>query len=181
MRKFSFYLILSFSFSGSFDLARACDLCGCYTPQLDAMPQMESTSDQPLPAGPAHRSWADRDYFAIAEQFTHFGTVQVDGEEMANPTGQYLNSSITQLVGGYSFNPRFALQLNVPLIYRSFERPEGLAIDRGTESGLGDISLLAKFVLFHIRKGGARRASSSMTRRIHSRYGRSRISLLPQS
>lgn len=88
-------------------------------------------------------------YGAIAEQFTHFGTLQFEGEEVANPTGQYLDSSITQLVAGYSFNSRFALQLNVPLIYRSFERPEGFAIDRGTESGLGDISLLGRFLVFH--------------------------------
>jgi hypothetical protein len=41
-----------------------------------------------------------------------------------------------------------ALQANVPFIYRSFERPEGFAIDQGAESGLGDVSLLAKLVLF---------------------------------
>ena len=74
---------------------------------------------------------------------------------MANPTGQHLDSSITQAVAGYSFTSRFALQINIPLIYRSFERPEGFAIDRGTESGLGDISLLGKFVVFHKENGGA--------------------------
>ena len=57
-------------------------------------------------------------------------------------------------MGGYSFNSRFALQVNVPLIYRSFQRPEGFAIDRGTESGLGDVSLLGKLVLFHFRDRG---------------------------
>jgi hypothetical protein len=99
--------------------------------------------------------WPDGLYVAIAEQFTHFGTVQVDGKEVANPTGQYLNSSITQLVAGYSITTRFGLQINVPLIYRSFERPEGFEIDRGTESGLGDVSLLAKYVLFHTEKGAS--------------------------
>ena len=58
---------------------------------------------------------------------------------------------------GYSFTPRFALQVNVPLIYRSYERPEGFTIDRGTESGLGDVSLLGKFVVFHEEKGGTRK------------------------
>src|SRR5450755_3184775 len=33
-------------------------------------------------------------------------------------------------------------------MFRSFERPEGFAIDRGTVSGLGDVSLLGQFVLF---------------------------------
>ena len=98
---------------------------------------------------------SSRYYFAIAGQFTHFGTLQLDGHEVDNPTGQYLDSSITQLVAGYGFNSRFALQINVPLIYRSFERPEGFAIDKGTESGLGDISLLGEFLLFHHETGGS--------------------------
>jgi hypothetical protein len=120
--------------------SRACDLCGCYTPQLNLMPGVEST-----PAFP----WLGRWYAAVGEQFTHFGTLQLDGNEIANPTGQYLNSSITQLVAGYDITNRFALQINAPLIYREFKRPEGFQIDRGTVSGLGDISLLLKTVLFH--------------------------------
>jgi hypothetical protein len=96
----------------------------------------------------ASTSWWKGFYGAIGEQFTHFGTVLVDGREVSNPAGQYENSSITQLVAGYTINDRFALQLNVPLIYREFRRPEGFAIDRGTESGLGDISLLVKTVAF---------------------------------
>ena len=100
-------------------------------------------------AGMAMQSWRDRLYFAVGEQFTYFNTVQMDGQEVPNETDQYLASSITQLVAGYAFNSRFALQLNVPLIYRSFQRPEGFAIDRGTVSGLGDVSLLLQSVLFH--------------------------------
>src|ERR1700736_6600536 len=117
----------------------ACDLCGCFTPQLEAMPDMEHA---------ASPSWGRGFYGAIGEQFTRFATVQVDGREVANPSGQYENSAITQLVAGYDINSRFALQINVPIIYREFKRPEGFAIDRGTESGLGDISLLLKTVLF---------------------------------
>jgi hypothetical protein len=97
--------------------------------------------------------WWSGFYGAVAEQFTHFGTVQIDGREASNPTGQYENSSITQLVAGYTFNDRFALQLNTPLIYREFKRPEGFAIDRGTESGLGDMSLILKTVAFHYSSG----------------------------
>src|ERR1700730_10399276 len=118
---------------------RACDLCGCYTPQLETMPGMEPETSQ---------VWWNGFYAAVAEQFTHFGTVQVDGREVSNPTGQYENSSITQLVAGYTINDRFALQLNIPLIYREFKRPEGFAIDRGTESGLGDMSILLKTIAF---------------------------------
>jgi hypothetical protein len=135
--------------------ARACDLCGCYTPQIEAMPQAVEPASFGAPSAlPKNAEWLSRAYFAFAEQFTYFGTVQVDGVEVANPTGQYLASSNTQMVFGYTFNSRFGLQINLPLIYRSFERPEGFAIDHGTESGLSDISLLGKFVLFHQETGG---------------------------
>jgi hypothetical protein len=137
----------------------ACDLCGCYTPQLETLPQRDADIVFGQPAAVAssgHRSGMTGLYGAVAEQFTHFGTLQLDGREIQNPTGQYLDSSITQLVAGYSFNSRFALQLNAPLIYRSFARPEGFAIDRGTEAGPGDISLLAKLVVFRKELGGSR-------------------------
>lgn len=136
----------------------ACDLCGCYTPQIEAMPQANDVSafGQPSPNAQQATSWLDRAYFAVAEQFTHFGTVQIDGHEAPNPTGQYEDSSITQMVGGYSFTPRLALQVNMPLIYRWYKRPEGFAIERGTEAGLGDVSLLGKFVVFHSEAGGGR-------------------------
>ena len=133
-------------FSIGLSASRACDLCGCYTPQLEAMAMKT--------AGPP--SWLAGWYAAISEQFTHFGTLQFGGDKIDNPTGQYENSSITQLVAGYSITSRFALQINVPIIYREFKRPEGFAIDRGTESGLGDISLLLKTVVFR-HTSGARR------------------------
>jgi len=142
---------------GIVSTARACDLCGCYIPQIEAPP--EATADVVFGQfvgveGAGKRSWIDGLYGALSEQFTHFGTTQLEGNEVSNPTGQYLDSAITQLVLGYTFNSRFALQLNLPFIYRSFERPEGFAIDRGTESGLGDISLLGKFVAYHTELGG---------------------------
>jgi hypothetical protein len=138
-------IVLSLLVSGAVS-SRACDLCGCYTPQLEAMPGME----------PNEHQWWTGFYGAVAEQFTRFGTLQVDGHEVSNPTGQYENSSITQLVAGYTINDRFAIQLNTPLIYREFKRPEGFAIDRGTESGLGDMSILLKTVAFHYTSGGGR-------------------------
>src|SRR5260370_18549629 len=115
--------------------ARACDLCGCYSPQVESMPK-EKVSLTGF-------------YTAIAQQFDHFGPLQFDDHEVANPTGQRLESSITQFVVGYEINNRLALQFNAPFIYRDFRRPEGFAIDEGNVSGLGDVSLLAKAVLWH--------------------------------
>jgi hypothetical protein len=137
--KIRYSLLLLFFMVAGPVASQACDLCGCYTPQLEAMPDMEQSTPT---------SWAVGFYAAIGEQFTHFGTLQFDGDKIDNPTGQYLDSSITQLVVGYSINSRFVLQVNVPIIYREFKRPEGFAIDRGTESGVGDASLLLKTVLF---------------------------------
>src|SRR6516162_5549595 len=102
-------------------LASACDFCGCFNPGLEAPSTWKDLSLLP---------WANNGpYAAVAEQFTHFGTLQFDGHEVSNPTGQYLDSSVTQLVAGYTFTDRVALQLDAPLIYRSFRRPEGFRID----------------------------------------------------
>ncbi len=108
----------------------ACDLCGCYKPQLEV-------------------SHAFPFYAGASEQFTHFGTDRLDGKKVHNPTGQYLDSSNTQIVvGAPFFNNRLGIQLNLPLISRSFKRPQGFDIQHGTESGLGDVSLLANYVVF---------------------------------
>jgi hypothetical protein len=116
--------------------ARGCDLCGCYTPQVEALPQDEM---------PEHHGM----YGAIAEQFTHFGTLQTEGREIPNTSDQRLDSAITQFVAGYDLTPGLALQVNVPLVYRSFRRPKDFSIDQGSVGGLGDVSLLAKAVLLH--------------------------------
>lgn len=113
--------------------AWACDLCDCFTPQVTE-PQVQTT----------HPGF----YLGFSEQFTYFGTLQFEGDELPNPTGQYLASSITQLFAGYELNERFALQINVPIIDREFKRPEGLTIDRGSESGPGDLSLLLRTIAF---------------------------------
>ena len=87
-------------------------------------------------------------HLAIAEQFTHSATLQQNGSEVPDPVGQYRDSSITSLVLGYNFNDRFGLSLNVPYIHRSFKRAEGFEVERGTESGLGDIALIGRFIAF---------------------------------
>jgi hypothetical protein len=92
-------------------------------------------------------------YAGVAEQFTHFGTLLDEGDEVSNPTGQHLESSISQLFVGYNLNQRFGVQFNAPLIYRSFKRPEGFSIDRGTESGLGDVSLIGHGIAYEHMSG----------------------------
>jgi hypothetical protein len=109
--------------------ASACDLCAIYSASLAS-----GSSGSGFHAG-------------LAEQYTRFGSVREDGEEIPNDAGQYIDSSVTQLFAGYNFSSRFGLQLNVPVISRSYRRPHGDAIETGNESGLGDLSLLGNYVV----------------------------------
>lgn len=95
----------------------ACDLCAIYSAQ-----EAENGS---------------KSVFAgVAEQFTHFGTLQVGGQRVA-ANGEYIDSSVSQIYLGYNFNSRLGVQLNLPVIYREF----GSATTSDNEAGLGDASL----------------------------------------
>jgi hypothetical protein len=83
-------------------------------------------------------------YGGLAEQYTYFGTVQDNGHQIANE-GVFIKSSVSQVFAGYNFNDRVGLQLNLPMIYRSF------ALDtrrHESEWGIGDISLTANFLAY---------------------------------
>jgi hypothetical protein len=73
----------------------ACDLCAIYA---------ASRARDEVGAGV---------FAGVAEQFTHLGTLQFEGEEIANPADQYLDSSASQVFAGYNFNNRVGLQLNL--------------------------------------------------------------------
>lgn len=109
---------------------RSCDLCAVYV----------ATEAQ---------GGNGRGFFGgVAEQFTYFNTFQIDGHDASNEGDQYLNSSISQVYLGYNFNDRLGVQLNVPLIYRSY----GYQSTSGSESGLGDVSLLGNVRLFETER-----------------------------
>jgi hypothetical protein len=112
----------------------ACDLCSVYN--IDAA---EGTRNHGFSV-------------SLAEQFTHFGTVQVNGREVRDPSHQYLDSVVAQAVLGYTFNDWATVQLNIPVIAREFKRPVGFFTDHGHESGLGDISILGHFTPYRYEK-----------------------------
>jgi hypothetical protein len=115
----------------------ACDLCAIYSASQAK--------------GQVGHGW----FAGLAEQYTHFGTVQVDGHPVADPSHQYLNSSISQLFGGYNFSERFGAQFNLPVVYRAFRRPDSMGgIQTGTESGIGDSSILLTGVPYRVHKKG---------------------------
>src|SRR5882724_2900465 len=85
----------------------------------------------------------------VAEQFTHYGTLQEEGNKVRNDLNQHLDSSVSQLFVGYNFTDRLGAQVNVPIIYRSFQRADDSgAIEHGSESGIGDVSLVANLLAY---------------------------------
>jgi hypothetical protein len=122
--------IFVFLAAASLLTASACDLCSVYS------------------ANEAHGDLVKGFYSGVAEQFTHFGTMQQDGGKVSNEAGQQMNSSITQLMIGYNVHERLGIQLNLPVIHRSFKRAEDLEIHRGTVSGIGEMSLLGRACLY---------------------------------
>lgn len=104
----------------------ACDLCSVYS---------------------ASEAQGGRDggfFGGIAEQLTYFNTLQVDGHQVAND-GEYIYSSVSQLFAGYNINSRFSVQVNVPIIHKSWGSSGG---GNHSETGFGDVSLLGNARLY---------------------------------
>ena len=127
-------LLAVFPLSAAMD-AGACDVCAIYCAPL------------------GHHVYDAGLHVGVAEQFTHFGTIQVDGKKVSNEFGQRLDSSVSQVAVGYQLSDRFGVQFNLPVIYRSFRRLEEDVVRSGTESGIGDAALLGNFVM--VRKDKA--------------------------
>ena len=124
--RFLFLVACALSSAGSI---KACDLCAVY--------------NAPLAHGVVEQGF----HLALAEQFTHFGTLQEDGKKVSNPADQFMNSSVSQVAAGVHFNDRLGVQFSLPIIHRSFRRAEGGDIDEGTESGIGDAAFGLNYVL----------------------------------
>ncbi len=108
--------------------ASACDICAIYT----SVDISEIISGFRL---------------GLAQQYTDFGTRMEDSVEVENP-GEELQSSITQILLGYNFGPEWGLQVNLPIIYRPYTRLEEDDLVSGSESGIGDLALLGRWVPF---------------------------------
>jgi hypothetical protein len=106
--------------------AVACDLCSVY-----AATEAQGGSGKGFFTG-------------VAEQYTYFNTLQIDGRDVANEGNQYFNSSVSQVFAGYDFNNRIGVQFDLPVIYRSY----GYQSQRGSESGIGDVSLIGNFRIY---------------------------------
>lgn len=107
-------------------MALACDCCSVFSPCN--LPGSGSKSG--LFAG-------------LSEQYTHFGTLQLDGQRVSG-SGEYIDSVVSQVFAGYNFNERFSVQLNLPVIYRAY----GSYDMSDSVFGPGDISLTGSLRAF---------------------------------
>jgi hypothetical protein len=118
--------------------SRGCDLCAIYS------------------AGGARGESRAGFHFTVAEEFIPFRTPQSEGHEVAPATPDYLDRSITHFVPAYNFSGRLGVGLNVPVIYRRFQRSDFrysltgqvFETNRVSEFDLGDIALVSRFTLF---------------------------------
>jgi hypothetical protein len=129
MIRSGFTTVLAACAAGVAPPARACDVCAVYT----ATELRERRTGFRL---------------GVAEQITSFTTLQRDGEEVDNTAGERLLSSITQVIAGYGITPRLGVQLNLPLISRTFRRVENGRLTAGDETGVGDMSLVGQALAY---------------------------------
>lgn len=124
----AFAFLVSAAVAGSASPADSCDVCAVYTA---------------MNLGPSRAGFR----VGLAEQYTYFGTVMDDSVEVENP-GEQMRSSITQVLLGYNVGPNYGVQVNLPIIHRLYTRLEGGRLVDGSESGIGDMSLLGSFTPF---------------------------------
>ena len=120
----------------------ACDLCAIYR------------------AGSAKGESHQGFLVSIAQQFTSAHTTQFESREVAPPNREYVETAITHLVAGYNPSSRFGISLNLPITHIQYRRsdlqysltaPPALMHEQGVESGLGDLSLVARYTVFEHR------------------------------
>lgn len=120
--------------------AQACDLCAVYR------------------AADARGETGAGFGLTVAEQYIPYRTVQLDGQEVSTTLPpDYVDSSITHFVLGYNGSPRWGISLNMPLTHLKFRRTDlrysstppftSIVTEQGTETGLGDMSLIGRVAL----------------------------------
>jgi hypothetical protein len=114
--------------------AAACDLCSI------------------VAASDAHNQIPNSIVFGVAEQFTGFDRLQQGGKKFNNSAHQHLESSITQAFVSYDVSDRITLQLTLPYINRRYKRTGESGIERGTEAGVGDLTLLSRLTAFRFQR-----------------------------
>ncbi len=115
--------------------ANGCDVCALY-----------SAVQNETPVANAFR-------LSLAEQFTALDRIKTDGHYTENTYNQFLKSSVTQVSGQYDVSNSTSLQLVVPVVSRTWRRIEDEKVQRGSDAGIGDITLLAHYVPVNYSNG----------------------------
>ncbi len=124
MRRTIYAFLLIISTGVYLPPAQACDLCGVHQAFHES-----NFVDGRLRVG-------------VSERLTTLDKIQHSGHFMENAGPEKLESSITQLQGSYDLSDSFGLSLTLPYISRRFRQLGEEEISRGTESGIGDATLL---------------------------------------
>jgi hypothetical protein len=116
----------------------ACDLCAVYR------------------ASDANGANASGLVVSVAAQFIPYRTLQFEGREVAAPFQDKLDHTVTHFVLGYNVTPKWGVSLNVPLVHLAYQRtdfrystvnPPVLFTESGTETGMGDISVIGRVAI----------------------------------
>lgn len=133
-------LLVAVWFGASIPWASACDLCAINN------------------AASARPDGGRGFVMSLAQQYVPYRTVQLNGHELPPSVldSVYLDSFQSHFVPTYNFSDRIGVSLNIPFLYRRFQRlqltPSGVSSERGTESGLGDLSLIGRFAPVFVQK-----------------------------
>ena len=119
----NYILLTAAVLGGAASSALGCDICALYS------------------AAEANGEAGKGFYAGLAQQYTDISTLQFNGDEIPNSDHEYIHSSVTQIFGGYNFSRRFGVQINLPLIARSY----GWTGFHGSDFGPGDLSITANF------------------------------------
>jgi len=148
------FLIGSFLLVAGIASVRACDSCGCELCEPGSLSAEYKLPDVYGNLGALNEVRPPQSYFftGLAEQFTYYSTVRDGGQHVGNGADEWEASSITQILLGYQVNDRLTLQLNVPIIYRSFERQLLAVRQKSSVDGLGDISAHINYIAYRLEK-----------------------------
>jgi hypothetical protein len=91
----------------------------------------------------------------LSYRFIHYESNR-RAEGFESLPGQHLESNIWQVYSSYRFTDDVGLQLNIPVLYKDYRRVVNGVVEKGSESGIGDLSVLLNYELFEtVHENGA--------------------------
>ena len=87
----------------------------------------------------------------VSEQFTPFGTVQLDGRELPHSIldKASVDTSMTHFAPTWNYSEHFGVSLSLPLVHHRFNRFQltstNILTESGSETGLGDLALIVRY------------------------------------